>query len=222
MIYYIDDLRKFEIFQMNNVKSDKLRFILYMLHIITCDASKAGRSEERWEISKQAGDLVLNLQFSKESKVCLQSRLEDAVYNIWCKRQLREESLDHFLDFLADLARMSIGRKNSQFFDTIILTVKLIKQLKPFLFKYLADPRCPEKKPDAAKIRPKKVRRQFGVTDTLHTLKTIFCDPIVIEGYATEMEERYNKTFTAWGLGYLGKTWCCLINGEWKSMVAPV
>ena len=49
------------------------------------------------------------------------------------------------------------------------------------------DPFCPNERPDTTKIRPNKVRRQFGVINMLYTLKSIFCEPIVVEGYAKEM-----------------------------------
>ena len=181
-----------------------------------------GSSEEKWKIRKNAGHLVVKLEFSKETKVCLQSFLNGTLHDLLCKQGMREENLDHLLDFVTDLAEISIKETGSVWSKAVPLIAKIVKKSKKFIFENFMDPLCPREKPDAdkANIRPMKIRRQFGVTDTLHTLKIIFCDPTVLEGYAEEMQKRYRKTFTAWTPGVLGKAWCCLINGEWHSIMA--
>ena len=202
------------------MKNEKFKFILYVSHIVTCDALVNGRSIEKWMIREEARKLVPKLEFSQGTKRCLQSHLNGTLYDLLCRQGTRDENLDYFLDFVVDLANISVIDKGDKWLKLAQLIAKIIKKCKKSLFEHLVDPICPNEKPDTTKIRPKKVRRQFGVINTLHTLKSIFCEPIVVEGYAKELQDRYDKKFTAWALGFLGKAWCCLITGEWYSMIS--
>ena len=203
------------------MKNEKLKFILYISHIVTCDSLVEGRSEEKWKIRNEAGRLLPMLEFSQGTKGCLQSHLNNTLYDLLCRHGIREEHLDYFLDFAVDLANISVNDKGDKWLKSAQIIAEFIKKCKKSLFKHLVDPFCPNEKPGPDHIWPMKVRRQFGVVNMLHTLKSIFCDPIVVEGYATEMQERYNKTFTAWALRFLGKAWCCLITKEWESIMSP-
>ena len=187
---------------------------------MTCRTLVDGRTDEIRKIEIEAGKLVPKLEFSQGTKRCLQSHLNGTLYDLLCRQGTRDENLDYFLDFVVDLADISIQDKGDKWLKLARIFAKIIKKSKEFIFEHLVDPFCPNEKPGNTKIRKKKVRRQFGVINTLHTLKSIFCDPIVIEGYAKEMQDRYDKTFTAWALGFLGKAWCCLITGEWYSMIS--
>ena len=169
--------------------------------------------------------LLKTLEFDEDTVECVrQNVVAGTIYDIFCAED-RQENLSDFLDFIVSQTKVIFGQdfaedQYKRLIDIIILGADLIKLIfKEFLFEYTISPICPEKEPKWFTFPSKKVRRQFGVKDMLHTLETMFCNPVVVEGYGNAIEDRYNSDFLSWTNEVNAKFWCCLVQGEWNHIV---
>ena len=174
-----------------------------------------GKEVERWEKMIIQSEKI---QFKLATKLCLESVLRKQLYKLMCGKDNQQTS-GKLVDFLIHHVKItmryhSVDNKWMKLLDD---SVELMKQLLALLLKKFIHPLCPkENKVLFPTIRPMRLRRQFGVTDMLQTLKNIFCDPDVIRGYGKELQRRRGNTFTAWAIEVFGEAWCCLVDNEWN------
>ena len=163
--------------------------------------------------------LLLGLEFSPKTIECTQEHLNGTIYDLLCA-EAREENLDDLLDFVIHLIETRVLDRTDKWVEAIKLGAKIIKKTKQYIFQYIVDAiGCPNVRPGRPLLHPMKTRRQFGVKDMLHTLRNVYCDPLVVKGIGMYFEMKFNNTYSTWLLGTSAEYWCCLVNGEWDRIV---
>ena len=208
------------------MQNEKFRYILYFTHLITCGAPKHEHKsmtpEQVHSNVQEIKALLKTLEFDEDTVECVrQNVVKGTIYDIFCAVD-RQENLSDFLDFLVSQAKAIFRQdfaddKYKRLIDIIVLGADLIKLIfKKFLFEYTI---CPEKEPKWFTFPSKKIRRQYGVKDMLHTLEIMYCNQVVVEGYGNAIEDRFRSNFLSWTNEVNAKFWCCLVQGEWNHIV---
>ena len=216
--------RKF-LTQIDRVKDLKLRLILYGSDFFPCTEDMADKSDQTLQLVRRLTNLAGQLEFSVETKECLENRLFATLKDLLCGDD-RKKILDYILGFIKNW----ITRNNA---DSRLL--EMTEVLAPLFnnttqFEILLNQMCPVKTKSRSAVLPKEKRqipvylvyparakRQFGLLNTLHLLKSIFCDEEIVGAAMKELQRRSKASHTVIYV-VSNYCWCCLIMGEWDSI----
>ena len=158
-------------------------------------------------------NLANQLRFGVKTKKCLQHRIFGTIRDLLCGES-RENILERFLGFVIK----NLATRNNTDSNQLEMMMKVIAPLinDTTKFEILLDQMCKKKTTSPSAVQPAREKRQFGLLDTLHLLKSVFCDEEIVGAAMKELQRRSNAS--QYVIYVISNCWCCLIMGEWDSI----
>ena len=181
-----------------------MKLLLYIAELYPC-----GSKFENMTSIQDMGKLIATLDFQPWTKECLKKRLFTIIHDLLCGEN-REELFKRTMM----MAERWFTENN---YDKNFL--KVVKALVEYLWNSndVFESICRKNATSWPHNFPMREKRQFGLMDTLHTMKSIFCDDQVLSETIKEMQRRHDEY--PYLLEVVGNLWCCLVTGEWEEII---